>query len=105
MENGMTKFRTAWSSVVHWFRFSETWNVAIQPILIGALTVAVITLAVAYGPRAWAWAHEHARLMAVLETAGGIIGMVLLGALALLALWVIGILVVLVCEAIKSEFP
>lgn len=103
--DGMTKFRTAWSRMVQWFQFSETWNLIIQPILVGALVVMVITLAVAYGPRAWAWAHEHARLMAVLETVGGLIGTVLLGALALIGLWVIGVLITIVRYAIKGEFP
>ena len=103
--DGMTKFRTAWSRMIRWFQFSATWNLIIQPILVGALVVTVITLAVVYGPRAWAWAHEHARLMAVLETVGGVIGKVLLGALALVALWVIGVLITLVREAIKGEWP
>jgi len=101
----MIKSTTAWSRVVHWFQFSDTWNLFIRPVLIGALTVTVITLAVVCGPCAWAWVHGHAGLTAVLATVGEIIAKVFIGALALVALWVIGILILLIHDEITNKFP
>ena len=101
----MIKSTTAWSRVVHWFQFSDTWNLIIRPVLVGALTVTVITLAVAYGPCAWAWAQSHSWLMIGMNIVAGAVCLVIGAGIALCALWLIGMLVTVVHDAIKGEFP